>query len=99
MKYSFEWNQKKAKENKRKHRISFQRAAGVFRDPYMVSVFDDDHSETEDRWITIGTDESGILLVVSHTFHKISSLHCNIRIISARKATKNETAQYRELTL
>ncbi|MBF0230393.1 MAG: BrnT family toxin [Desulfamplus sp.] len=48
------------------HKISFQRAATVFRDPYMVSIFDDEHSETEDRWITLGTDENGILEVVRY---------------------------------
>ncbi len=99
MKYKFEWDRNKAKGNKRKHKISFQRASTVFRDLNMVSVFDDEHSKTEDRWLTLGTDESGILLVVSHTFHKISSSQCNIRIISARKATKTETNQYSELTL
>ena len=96
MKYKFEWDQTKAKSNKRKHKISFQRATTVFRDPYMISIFDDEHSETEDRWITLGTDENGVLLVVSHTAHKISSIEWNIRIISARKATKAEVAQYEE---
>jgi uncharacterized DUF497 family protein len=97
LRYNFEWDPKKAKGNKRKHKIGFQRAATVFRDPYMVSIFDDEHSGTEDRWLTLGTDENGILLVVSHTFHKISPSQCNIRIISARKATKTETDQYEEL--
>jgi uncharacterized DUF497 family protein len=96
LKYKFEWDQKKAEANKRKHKISFQRAAAVFRDPYMISVFDDEHSKAEDRWLTMGMDENGILLVVSHTFYKISESQCNIRIISARKATKTETEQYGE---
>ena len=96
LKYQFDWDQKKAKVNKRKHNISFNRATSVFRDPYMISIFDDEHSESEDRWITLGTDENGILLVISHTFQKSSSAKFNIRIISARKATKIEISQYEE---
>ncbi|QTA84980.1 Putative toxin-antitoxin system, toxin component, type II BrnT [Desulfonema magnum] len=99
MKYHFEWDKNKAKGNKRKHKIGFQRAVTVFRDHYMISIFDDEHSETEDRWITLGTDETGVLIVISHTFHKISSSQCNIRIISACKATKTETNQYKESIL
>ena len=70
MKYHFEWNHNKAIKNKQKHKISFQRATTVFRDPNMISIFDDEHSETEDRWITLGIDENGILLVISHTFYQ-----------------------------
>ena len=99
MKYKFNWDQKKGEENKRKHKISFQRAATVFRDPCMISIFDEKHSENEDRWLTLGTDEHGILIVVLHTFYKISSSQYNIRIISARKATKTEKSQYEESTL
>lgn len=96
MKYNFEWNPKKAKTNKQKHKVSFQRATAIFRDPCMISIFDDEHSEDEDRWITIGTDANGILIIVSHTFQKVHQASCNVRIISARKATKKETSQYEE---
>ena len=57
MQYKFEWDHGKANANKRKHKIGFQRAATVFRDPYIISIFDDEHSNTEDRWLTLGTDE------------------------------------------
>ena len=71
MRYIFEWDVRKAKENLQKHNVSFQRAATVFNDPHASSIFDDEHSVDEDRWITMGKDISGILLVVSHTFHMI----------------------------
>ncbi|MDY0092486.1 MAG: BrnT family toxin [Candidatus Vecturithrix sp.] len=96
MRYDFEWYPVKAKQNLRKHAISFQRAATIFRDPYMVSIFDDEHDDTEDRWVTIGMDEHQILLVVSHTFRRSNETTCTIRIISARKAIKRERKQYEE---
>jgi hypothetical protein len=94
--YNFEWNPDKAKQNIHNHKISFERAVSIFRDSYAISIFDDEHSQHEDRWITIGRDVSGILLVVSHTFREIDTLRCNIRIISARKATKSERKQYED---
>jgi len=94
--YNFEWDPVKAAQNIRKHKISFERAATIFRDPYMISVFDDEHSEGEERWITIGRNGSGILLVVSHTFREADTFLCNIRIISERKAVKHEKQQYEE---
>jgi len=96
LQYQFEWNYKKDRENKRKYKIDFRRAATVFRDSYMITIFDYEHSDNEDRWITLGTDENGILLIVSHIFYRISAAQCNIRIISARKATKNEKKQYED---
>ena len=96
MQYDFEWDPAKAKANARKHEVSFERAATVFRDPHLLSIPDDEHSESEERWITLGLDESGILLVLVHTFSKILTDSARIRIISARKATKNETKSYEE---
>lgn len=99
MEYYFEWDPQKAKININKHKVNFQRASTIFRDPKMISIFDDEHSEIEERWITMGIDENGSLLVVSHTFHKIDKLICNIRIISARRAVKREIKQYKELNV
>ena len=62
----------------------------------MISLFDSDHSEYEDRWVTIGMDRNGILLVVVHTFQQIDADDCKIRIISARKADRKESKQYWE---
>ena len=96
MRYNFEWDPIKAKENIHNHNISFQRAGTIFRDTHAISIFDDKHSQKEERWITIGRDNSEILLVVSHTFREIDASSCSIRIISARKATKKERKQYEE---
>ena len=94
MRYIFEWDPLKAKENLRKHRISFERAATIFYDLHARSIFDTEHSEDEDRWVTLGMDSGGNLLVVIHTFHVIDDSSRRIRIISARKATRKETRQY-----
>ena len=52
MNYSFDWDPAKEKKNIRKHHIAFRRAATVFRDSNQISIFDEVHSENEDRWIT-----------------------------------------------
>jgi len=80
----------------RKHKISFQRAATVFRDPRAISIFDEEHSEEEDRWVTMGSDDTGTILVMVHTFRRIDESSYAVRIISARKATKREREQYEE---
>jgi uncharacterized DUF497 family protein len=94
--YNFEWDPPKAVANFRKHGISFERAAAVFRDPEALSLYDLTHSEAgEDRWITLGLDARGQLLVVSHTWREAGEGAARCRIISARKATKIEARQYR----
>ncbi|MBI4691217.1 MAG: BrnT family toxin [Nitrospirae bacterium] len=96
MRYYFDWDQNKAKANRKKHGITFEDASTTFLDPRMISVFDTEHSEHEDRWATIGIDKNGILLVVVHTFQQLAADSCRIRIISARKATRIESKQYKE---
>jgi hypothetical protein len=96
MQYNFEWDPAKAKENLRKHQVSFERAAQVFLDPLMISVEDESHSEEEERWATLGRDKNSVVLVVIHTFREINADNCNIRLISARKATRREAKQYTE---
>jgi uncharacterized DUF497 family protein len=91
--YNFEWDIEKEKQNNRKHKISFVRATSIFRDPNQISIFDEGHSDNEERWITLGFDENGVLLVVIHTF-KQTELNVDIRIISARKANQTEIKQY-----
>jgi uncharacterized DUF497 family protein len=98
MKYSFQWDPGKARSNQTKHRLGFRRATEVFRDPHAVSIYDEDHSSEEDRWVTLGTDQSGILLIVVHTFHRETPERTVIRLISARRATRRETRQYEEGT-
>ena len=96
MRYTFEWDPGKAKENQRKHKVSFERAAEVFRDPLALSIFDAEHSEHEERWITMGKDSHDGLLVLIHTFLEVKTEECRVRIISARKATRRELSQYEE---
>ena len=92
--YTFEWDPTKAKANLRKHGIRFERAAELFLDPLAISIADEEHSEEEERWVTIGRDNRGIVLVVVHTFTEVSAEEWKIRIISTRKATKKEAGQY-----
>ena len=96
MQYRFEWDSAKEKANIEKHKVSFRRAATVFRDPHQLSIYDEGHSQREDRWVTMGIDDSGVLRVVVHTFKQVDGGECEIRIISARKATSRESQQYQE---
>ncbi|TAG86300.1 MAG: BrnT family toxin [Oscillatoriales cyanobacterium] len=70
-----------------------------FRDPYQLTIYDEEHSQDEDRWITIGLDETGILRVVIHTFEQTDRTSCIIRLIWVRKATFTETQVYQERKL
>ena len=94
--YNFEWNPKKAAINTQKHGINFEEATTVFRDPLALTIFDPDHSESEDRWLTIGISQNRKLLIVCHTFEEIDSDTVVVRIFSGRKATKSESKQYGE---
>ena len=97
MRYEFDWDPNKERSNIRKHHISFRQAASVFRDPNQLSVYDEEHSQDEERWVTIGLDSAGVLRVVVHTFEQVEEELCQIRIISARKAASAEESQYREV--
>jgi len=94
--YRFEWDFNKAKTNLTKHKISFEDATSVFKDERAISLFDEKHSDSEERWITIGMDSVTRTLVIIHTFISIDKENTNIRIISARKATKKEQQIYKE---
>jgi uncharacterized DUF497 family protein len=95
--YNFEWDSRKAKTNLQKHKVSFEVATTIFHDPRAISVYDHEHSMNEDRWVTIGIDKNGNLIVLNHTYQEIDIKNVIIRIISARKATKEEIKQYKEL--
>lgn len=97
MQYRFDWDPRKASINIRRHKVSFRQAATVFRDPQHLSLYDEVHSEDEDRWITLGIGDVGSLYVVVHTFDQLDEENVSIRIISARKATGAEMAQYKEV--
>ena len=98
MQYNFEWDPEKARQNLSKHRVAFEKAAEVFLDPLSISIFDEDHSIEEERWVTMGRDKGGSILVVLHTFAVQGRDKKKTRIISARKATRNETKQYESET-
>jgi hypothetical protein len=80
-----------------KHGVRFDQAATVFLDPRAISIFDTDHSDDEDRWMTLGISATAGLLVVNHTFVATDDRTATIRIISSRKATKREAEQYAEV--
>ncbi len=87
----FEWDAAKAESNKTKHGISFLEASTVFGDTLSLTFPDPDHSEDEDRFITIGLSHRQRLLIVSHTDREE-----RIRLISARETTRNEKKYYEE---
>ena len=92
----FEWDPVKAAGNLAKHGISFEQAMSVFADPLSRSIVDPVSPQGEERWITIGLNPAQKLLVVVHTHVEISDNIVVVRIISARKATKNERKQYEQ---
>lgn len=87
----FEWDSAKADRNLRKHDVSFTEAASVFADPLAYTFADPDHSLRKHRWLTFGISRSQRLLVVAH-----GERDGRLRIISARKATRNERKIYEE---
>jgi hypothetical protein len=89
----FEWDPKKEETNIQKHGITFEQASYVFADPYALNKYDDEHSEDEDRWLLLGKSMNEVILVVVHTFKDQDGIEF-VRIISARKATKNESNEY-----
>lgn len=87
----YEWGPGKAESDAKKHGVSFTEAVTVFADILSMSYYDPDHSEEEDRFITIGLARSGELLVIGHTDRED-----RIRIITARRATRRERKLYEE---
>ena len=89
--FRFEWNPAKARENVRKHGVSFDEAQTVFADEQAILLVDPDHSADEDRFALLGLSAPLRVLVVAHCYREGDSV---VRIISARKATRTERAQY-----
>ena len=87
----FEWDLLKASTNLRKHQVSFEEAKSVFYDEFAVQFFDEEHAAEEDRFLLVGMSYEAKLLIVCHCEREHGSV---IRIISARKATKRESAFY-----
>ena len=91
MRPDFEWNPKKAERDFRKHEIGFEETCSIFDDLLFITVLDEEHTKDEERYITIGLSNKHRLFLVAHTDRN----NC-IRIISARKATKNEEKFYQD---
>ena len=87
----FEWNKQKNESNQLKHTVSFEEARSVFYDEKAFEFYDFDHSHDEVRFLLLGISARMRLLLVSYTYTADKSL---IRIISARRATKNEAKEY-----
>lgn len=88
----YEWDSSKARNNVRRHRISFDEAVTVFLDPFALTFDDPDHSIAERRFITLGTSTRGRVPFVAHA-DRDQEL---VRIISARRATPTERHAYQE---
>jgi uncharacterized DUF497 family protein len=88
----FEWDRRKAASNRRKHGVSFEEAETVLSDENAILLDEPGHSEVEERAVLLGLSDRLRVLVVSHTLRDENT----IRVISARRATKRERAQYFE---
>jgi len=91
----FEWDDRKAASNFRKHGIRFTAALQVFRDPLAVTVQDRVQCN-EPRWQTIGLADEGVLLLVAHTISNEKDGSEVVRIISARRAEPKERRRYEQ---
>jgi uncharacterized protein len=87
----FEWDAAKAAINQKKHGVSFEEAQSVFYDEFAIQFFDNDNSDTEDRFLILGSSNEAGLLMVCHCERAQGHV---IRIISARKATATESQYY-----
>lgn len=88
----YEWDPKKADENLKRHKISFDEATSLFTDPFALTFDDPAHSVDEQRYITIGTSSTQRILFLSHADRGED----HVRIISARSATPTEAHAYQE---
>ena len=87
----FEWDQRKEKGNVRKHGVSFEEARSAFYDEYAIQFYDPDHSGEVDRFVLLGLSLKPRVLVVCHCFRESETVS---RIVSARKADKDEELEY-----
>ncbi len=87
----FDWDSKKAKANKESHGVTFEEAQTTFYDEWAILYDDPDHSQDEDRFLLLGLSVRVRTLIVSHCYREQDSV---IRIISARKADREEQKEY-----
>ena len=91
MKLAFEWDEAKARENLKKHKVGFDEGKTIFNDPFLLTFPDIDTSDEEERYVNIGLSIRDRVLVLIHT-----ERHGRIRIISCRKASARERRHYEE---
>ncbi|EAH8851045.1 TPA: BrnT family toxin [Campylobacter lari] len=89
---NYEWDEVKERLNIAKHNVDFNEAKSVFADEYGLVVFDEDHSDDEERFYLLGVSNKERILLVVHCYREGDT----IRIISARKATAKEKKQYKD---
>ena len=90
----FEWDEIKAAANARKHGVTFEVASTIFRDPQLLTTADSGHSETEERWFSIGWASNGAILSVVYLWSESDPETAKVRLISARAATQTEIRRY-----
>ena len=93
----FEWDKGKGAANLHKHGVPFDLARTVFRDPQLLTVPDLEHSDDEQRWFSVGCASNGAILSLVYLWAEPNAETARIRLISARKATRNEILQYQEI--
>lgn len=90
---TFSWDERKARENLRKHGISFEEAVTAFSDENARLIYDQEHSRNEERFVLLGISSKLRILIICHAYRQDER---EIRIISARKADRDERKQYGE---
>jgi len=93
----YEWDERKNRENIRKHGVAFQDAQEVFDDPFHLSLLDERFDYLAERWITIGLTKGKQIIVVGHLYYLKENGDEIIRIITARKGTKKEREHYENI--
>lgn len=96
MQLIFEWDPFKAQANLKKHHVNFDEGKTIFNDPFLVTYLDEEHSDDENRFISIGTSSKSRVLLMVHTEQHERMDTLVIRIISCRKATSLERSVYEE---
>ena len=94
--FQFEWDEAKAAANLRKHGVSFELASSVFGDPRILTLADATHSESEERWFSIGLANNGVPMSVAYLWTDVGAGLIKIRLITARRATAAEILYYTE---
>jgi uncharacterized DUF497 family protein len=94
--FQFEWDEAKAAANLRKHGVSFELASSIFGDPRILTLADTMHSDSEERWFSIGLASNGVPMSIAYLWTEAGAGFIKIRLITARRATASEIRYYTE---